>query len=335
MAYDVVVNIDLTKPTGKLGFGIPLILQENATQAVAYTECASIAEVVTAGFAATTAVYKAAQLLFAQENAPKQIAVAAFADSATTALADAALNSKGWRQLIVVNDDSEATSVATIAAAVEVLDGKLYFAGLDTDDATSFTASGLRHTVLFYCDATEAVPFPVAALVGETAGRAAGSFTYKNLKLKGIDAQDLTDAQVEAIHKKGGITYVTKAGDNVTSEGKVAAGEFVDVIDSEDYIVQQLAYKTQKLLNNAAKVPYDNNGIAMLESVAADVLQDAYNNGMIATKEDGTPDYSVSYALREDTSEADRVARNYLSGSFTFALAGAIHYVEITGTITA
>jgi hypothetical protein len=96
-----------------------------------------------------------------------------------------------------------------------------------------------------------------------------------------------------------------------------------------------MTYKTQKVLNNAAKVPYDNNGIAMLESVAVDVLQGAFNDGMIATKEDGSPDYTVSYALREDTSEVDRAARQYIGGTFTFALAGAIHRVEITGTITA
>lgn len=332
---DVVVKIDLTKPIGKLGFGTPLILLENADKAVEYAEVSDITEVVAAGFAAATTVYKAAQLLFAQANAPKKAAVCAVTGDAAAALADYDLVNKGWRQLIVVNDGDAAPSVQAISAAIEALDGKLYFAGLNTSDSTQITASGLRHTVLFYCDATEEAPFPVAALVGEAAGREAGSFTYKNLKLKGIAAQKLTDAEVDAIHKKGGITFVNKAGDNVTSEGKVAGGEYIDVIDSEDYIVQQLAYKTQKLLNNTAKVPYDNNGIAMLESVAVDVLQGAYNNGMIATKEDGSADYSVSYTLREDTTEVDRADRKYLGGSFAFALAGAIHYVEITGTITA
>lgn len=334
MLYDVKVNIDLTKPIGKVGFGVPLILLENAAKAVAYTEVSDISEVVTAGFAATTDVYKAALLLFSQANAPKRIAVCAVTTAATAALADADLISKGWRQLIVVGE-SDLSEVAAISTAVEALEGKMYFAGLDADDSTTISVSGKRHTVLFYCDATEEVPVPVAALVGETAGRAAGSFTYKNLVLSGIAAQNLTDAQVEAIHAKGGITFVAKAGDNVTSEGKVAGGEYIDVIDSEDYIVQQLTHKTQKILNNAAKVPYDNNGIAMLESVAVDVLQGAYNDGMIATKEDGSPDYTVSYALREDVSEDDRATRKYLGGRFAFALAGAIHTVKVTGTITA
>lgn len=336
MAYDVKVHIDLTKPIGTVGFGVPLILVENAAKEIAYTEVSNVDEAVTAGLEKTSTAYKAALLLFSQANAPKKIAVCAVTAGANDALGETTLTDRDWRQLIVVNggEAESATDVSAISTAVEALDGKLYFAGLETDDATAITVSGLRRTVLFYCNATEDVPVPVAALVGETAGRAAGSFTYKNMKLSGVAAQELTDTEIEAIHKKGGITFVAKAGDNVTSEGKVAGGEYIDVIDSEDYIIQQLAYKTQKVLNNAAKVPYDNNGIAMLESVAVDVLQSAYNNGMIITNADGTPGYSVSYALREDTKETDRANRQYLGGSFTFALAGAVHEVEITGSIT-
>lgn len=334
MAYDVKVHIDLAKPIGQLGFGVPLILLENADADVEYTVVSNTDEIVEAGIANTSIAYKAAQLLYSQANAPKQIAVCATTGAATAALADALLVDKGWRQLIVVNAGEAASTPAAISTLVEAMDGKLYFAGLPADDSTEITVSGLRRTILFYCTPTADCPVPVAALVGETAGRAAGSFTYKNLILSGIPAQDLTETEIEAIHAKGGMTFVSKAGDNVTSEGKVAGGEYIDIIDCEDYIIQQLAYKTQKVLNNASKVAFDNNGIGLLESVAVDVLQNAYNQGMIVTNTDGTPGYKVSYAKREDTSETDRANRTYLGGSFSFALTGAIHEVEITGSIT-
>lgn len=335
MAYDVKVNIDLAKPVGTVGFGVPLIMIENAGTAIGYTEISNISEAVTAGVAAGTDAHKAIQLIFAQQHAPKIVAVYATTGTAETALADTALTDKAWRQLIVINEgDGTATTVAKISTAVEALDGKLYFANLETDDNTTITTTGLRRTILFYCDKTTDVPVPVAALVGDTAGRAAGSFTYKNLVLSGVAPQNLTETQLNAIHSKGGISFVKKAGDNVTSEGKVAGGEYIDIIDSEDYIVQQMTYRTQKVLNNTDKVPYDNNGIALLEMAAVDVLQSAYNNGMIATNDDGTPAYSVEYALREDTKESDRADRVYLGGNFKFALAGAIHKVEITGEIT-
>ena len=336
MAYDVRVHIDLAKPIGTLGFGMPLILMEHAAQAVEYTVVSGVSEMKDAGIDAASKAYMAARLLFAQEHAPKKIAVLAVTGAATEALADHKITDKDWRQLIVVNGgEGTGSTVTEISDIVEKLEHKMYFAGLDIDDSTTISTTGRDRTILFYCNATEAAPVPVAALVGDVAGRVAGSFTYKNLILTGIEPQELSDTEIEAIHKKGGITFVQKAGDNVTSEGKVAGGEYIDIIDSEDYIIQQLRYKTQRLLNTAAKVPYDNNGIAMLESVAVDVLQTAYNNGMIGNNDDGSPAYSVAYALREDTTEADRWARQYFGGSFTFMLAGAIHHVEITGEITA
>lgn len=327
------VNIDLTKPVGNVGFGIPLIMQENASKAVPYTLVSNTTDVLKAGFVETTDVYKAAQLMLAQKGAPKTIAVCAVESTADIALADVALVSKGWRHLVVVSGSDAVTDVAKVAAVVETLDGKMYFEGLDVDDSTVLNTNGLRRTVLFYCDATEDVPVPVAALVGAIAGKPVGSFTVKNMMLTGVAAQDLTAAQVETIHGKGGLTFITQAGDSVTTEGKVAGGEYIDVIDSEDYIIQQVTYQVQKMLNKADKIPYSNTGISMLESAVVYVLRDAYNNGMIAENAEGAPDYSVAFALREETTETDRAARKYMGGSFKFTLAGAIHDVEIVGEI--
>lgn len=328
---DVKVKIDLTKPVGKAGFGIPLIIQEKATKETAYTECMSLADVVAAGFPTTSKVYKAVATMLMQENAPSKFAVCATTGTTEEWLADVANTSKDWRQLIVVSE--EQVNVQNIIDSVETLDNKMYFADCSIAEGGVLKVDGINRTLLFYCNATTEHPSPAAALVGAVAGLPAGSFTYKNLILKGIEPQNLTATQVNAIHTKGGITFITKAGDNVTTEGKVAGGEYADIIDSKDYIISNLEYRTQKMLNSMDKIPYDNNGIAMLESVAVSVLKDAYNNGIIATNEDGTPAYTVNYAMRENTSEADRAARKYLGGQFAFTLAGAIHEVEVTGEV--
>lgn len=334
MALDVKVKIDLAKPAGTLSFGIPLILEENTTTAIEYIECGSLAEVLEAGFAATTKTYKAAMVLFSQEDAPAKIAVCATTEPTETWLTDVNNLSKDWRQLIVVtNNEETATNISGIMAAIEVTDNKMYFADLAVDDATELSVVGINRTVLFYCNSTDECPSPSAALVGATAGLPVGGFTYKNIILKGVKPQALNDTQIEAIHKKGGITFVTKAGDNVTSEGIVAGGEYIDIVDSKDYVIGQLEYRTQKLLNTSAKVPYDDTGIALLQCVCEDVLKDAYNNGIIASDEEGLPAYTVNYGLRADTTAADRAARKYVNGAFTFTLAGGIHTVEVLGTI--
>ena len=103
-------------------------------------------------------------------------------------------------------------------------------------------------------------------------------------------------------------------------------GEYIDIIDSKDWIISQIVYRTQKLLNRAKKVPYDNTGIAMLEAECLTVLKEAAAMGMIAFATDAERYlYSVNYALREKQTDADRVARRYVGGSFEFELAGAIH----------
>ena len=321
MALDVKVKIDLVKPAGKLSFGYPLIL--SVGEAKNYAECKNLDEVTAAGFETATDTYKAAALMFSQNNPPQKIAVCGVA--ATSDLG--AIKEKPWRQLVTVGTLEEADLTAVVTY-IGTTDDKKYIAAVAAAEDLADLGDSER-IIGFVHDNTLAA----AALAGESAGREVGSFTYKNLILKGIEPMNLTDDEIEAIHAANGFTFVTKAGDNVTTEGITMSGEYADIIDCKDYIIQQLIYKTQKLLNASGKIPYDNNGIAMLEAVCVDVMNDAYNKGIIATGEDGKAAYSVSYDLVETVEDTDKVDRKYMGGKFNFTLAGAIHSVEINGEI--
>lgn len=322
MALDVKVKIDLKKPIGKSAFGYPLILTEDTTE-IEYTECKSLEDVVTAGYDEESNMYKAAALMFQQDHPPAKIAVmTATTSGAADALPEVA--TKGWRQLVTVDIEDTSDIVTYIATTTD----KMFFTTVTA--STGLTALSDSDRVVGFVHNN---PLTVAALVGEAAGRDVGSFTYKNLILRGIEPEDLSDSTINAITAANGIAFVTKAGDNVTTEGKAMSGEYIDIVDSKDYVISNLEYQTQKMLNTMGKIPYDNNGIAVLESAAVNVMNDAYNKGIIATNDDGTPGYSVDYATREETDESDRVARKYLGGHFSFKLAGAVHEVEITGEI--
>ena len=329
MALDVVVKITLTKGIGKIGFGIPLILVSNASTAKAYTEYSDI-DALAKDYPSTTDVYKIASLIWQQEDAPSTIAVCSSDSKATEALAE--IYHEGWRHLITVLGESQDSTIAEVSAYMEAKDDKLYFTSFTsaTELGTALGTARPNRTIAMVHATAE---FPEAALVGATAGLDAGSFTYKNMILKGVAPENLTDSEINAIHDNGGICFVTKSGDNVTSEGKSVGGEYIDILDAKDYIIQQIVYKTQKLLNTLPKVPYDNRGIAMLETQCLDVLKDAYGMGIIATNDEGLPDYSTDYALRSEVPAGDRAERKYLSGKFSFGLAGAIHHVEIKGEI--
>ena len=324
MSRDVKITITTVKPIGKVGFGCPLILEENAQKEVAYKEVTSLEEILSAGYAATDDVYKVAQLMFMQEHSPEKIAICATTKTAQAWLGEIVNVGKEWRQLVVVADNDTDTSVKDVMAAIEAQKTypKMYYANLPIDDATTLTVKGIERTVLCYYTPTEDIPVPVAAIVGEVAGLEVGSYTLNNMTVKGIEGLDLTEAEIEALHTKGGITFVVSAGDVVASEGITAGGLYVDNVDGDDYIKQQLEYKTQKVFNNNLKVPYTNVGIALLEGAATEVMTDAQNKGIV-------DNFNVQYALREDTKAEDRAARRYVGGVITYEKAGAIHKIEI------
>lgn len=331
MAKDVQVVIKLEKVIKRLGFGIPLLLEGKASEAVPYTECSDIDE-VKALYSEETATYKAAQLIFKQEEPPSKIAVCSVTDKVAIALEG--LMNKGWRQLLVMSEATvDESTIKEIADYLETKNDKMYFANVDNVSAlSSISPKDYDHTVVF-CYRGDVV-CPAAALVGATAGKAVGSFTYKNQILLGLDPMDISDTELAAIHEAGAITFVQKAGDNVTSEGKTLGGEYIDVIDTKDWLVQQIEYKVQKTFNNMDKVSYDNNGINMLDAVVVTVLKEGFENGMIAVDDEGLPTYYTDFAKRSETDPADRVERKYIGGTFGFDLAGAIHEANFTGYIS-
>lgn len=333
MALDVIVKISQTAVAGKIGFGIPLVLVSKGTSAIPYTECTKLEDVATLCGKDSDA-YSVARLIWLQSNSPDKIAFYTSESDAETAIAE--VISKDWRQLIVVFGDGDTKTIADISNYIETTD-KMYFVTVSSSTELA-TVKGNDRTVAFYYDLkdndTLVEPYAVAALVGETAGRKAGSYTYKNLILKDLEALDLTDNEVNEIHNGGGITLLLKAGDIVTSEGKTTSGEYIDVIDSKDWIVQQIGYQSQQLLNSSDKLPYTNAGIAALENVVNNVLQEAFTNGMIATDEDDTTAlYSVNFKTRSEMSAEDRKNRIYTGGNFEFTLAGAIHNATINGEL--
>lgn len=332
MAKDVKVVINLAKPVTSAGFGFPLIMQGKATKAIPYTECANIDEVITAVGDKESPIYKAALLMLMQDTAPEKVAVCASTDVTTTALAS--IMHHGWRQLVVVSSDGDDTAKA-ISDYIEADGTKMYFTSVADKAAlaTAAFAENDRTVILVHDDEDDTITHPEAALVGATAGKKAGSFTYMHKTLKGLTPKVLSAAEIAAIHELNAIAYVLASGDGVTSEGICASGEYADITDSKDFVIQNMEHRIEKLLHSIDKIPYDNTGIAMLENVCFDVLQDAANNGIIAVTDDGVPDFSVSFKTRNQTKGSDRVARRYIEGSFRFALLGAIHSVEITGTI--
>lgn len=332
---DVKVIIDLTKPSKLLGFGKPLILGSKEG-GFAYKTYADL-ETVKADFGESAEEYKMAEMIFAQgDYAPEKIAIAC-ADTTTgveqtLAAKLAEVIEEDWYFLLSTTDVKE--DIIALGDAIEATNYRIYVTRSSTAaDLTEYKAKKWDRTVVVVHNEAETAKYPDAGLVGALGSRTVGSITWKGKKLVGIAPNDITPSELNSIHDKNCITYIEKAGDYVTSEGWCTSGEYIDVIHAKDYIKYQMEYELQKAINSQPKLPYDNRGISLLESICTNVLQLAADNGIIALDEDGIPMFSVKFLARGQVPAGERVERKYTGGSFSFNLAGAIHNVEVKGEI--
>lgn len=61
--------------------------------------------------------------------------------------------------------------------------------------------------------------------------------------------------------------YSEVGGVNITQEGKVASGEWIDIIIGTDWLEARLRESVYSALVNNRKIPYDDTGIAMIEDL--------------------------------------------------------------------
>lgn len=167
-----------------------------------------------------------------------------------------------------------------------------------------------------------------------------GGETWANKKLSGITYDGLTETEYVAVTKKGYNTFERFADSvSITQNGKVAAGEWIDVIRFRDWLTETIKTEEFTMLINREKLPYTDAGIAMVESVLNKVLQLGQTRGGIAPTEydeDGNKivGYKISVPLASSISANVKAKRVLQDVSFVARLAGAIHAVEIKGSLT-
>lgn len=282
---------------------------------------------------------------FIQENPPEKLGLLSCAiTSRNITVAD--YFNENWRYLIPTKEDIS-SDILPLSRVIESSKSKVLC--LDISGTTAYKkfiadtylkVKGMERTFVYLNipvlkdDTAENLNNICVALMAHTGNKTVGSFTYKNMSLKGVYADEsITKTTLNDYHSHNVNAYVHKAGYDVTSEGKMLNGEYIDILDAKDWLITQIKYQLQQCLIINDKIPYDNTGIAMLESVVANVLQEAFNNGIIAEDDNGKASYTVNFARRADTKASDREKRQYMEGKFTFDLAGAIHSVTVNGTI--
>jgi hypothetical protein len=156
-----------------------------------------------------------------------------------------------------------------------------------------------------------------------------GSATWKFKRASGVTALHLTTTQIGHLEAKNVNYCIRLGGVPIFQQGVMAVGEFIDIIQGVDWFRARLQERVYLVLVNLKKLPFTSGGIATIESEVWAQLADGYRVGFLAP-DSGT----VEVPDVASVSASNKIARHLPDVKFAAQLAGAIHSVQITGTIS-
>ena len=337
---DEVVNITITRDSvgiTRADFGTILILGDSVPgidpNLKTYT---SLAE-VTVDYGTNTPEYFISMHIFAQPIKPDKILIgqkqntdAAFIDAYNRLSL-----SNGEQFYAVVMTSLVDADVLAVAAAVETQSKIFATISADTDikaDANNnilkqLNALNYNRTYLMYTE--RPTDWANAAWLGRMLPLQPGSATWAYKELIGInDNSNLNATERANIKLRKGNYFTELAGIEVTFLGTMVSGEYIDVIHGLDWLEAFIQENIAQLLIAAPKIPYNNNGIGLVENSLRASLQEAVLRGII------NQDFIITVPDILNVSSANKAARLLTDVKFTATLTGAIQNIVINGSVT-
>lgn len=303
-------------------------------------EIVSAKDLLKVGFARTDVAYKVANVAFEQKPSPRKIfyAVRKSDESVEEVMAKVAAKYEFYgiyfakEAIKATEGDTEYFAIANYAEDNE----KIFGFEIDNMDAVSLDVFEGGFFRTFAAKGNE----PIAlAMMAKCFGYDSGSETWAMQELTGIEADSLTDAQKATLDAKNVSTFLRYADSNIVIGGKVLAGEWIDVIRFRDWLKKKIQLTVFNVFKANIKVPYNDNGISLIEGAINKVLSEGQTRGGITTNkydEDGNVTYAYTVTVPEAGAldEAVRKSRTLSGVTYTAQLSGAIHMVEIHGYLT-
>ncbi len=157
-----------------------------------------------------------------------------------------------------------------------------------------------------------------------------GSITYAYKTLAGVSTVRLTDTQINVLRSKHGNYYILKGGVGITLEGWASGGRYMDITNGIDWLKARMQERIYSVLVNSKKIPYTDQGVGLVVAEVRAQLTEGINVNFLAAD----PAPTVTAPLVKDISPVDKANRLLPDIEFSATAAGAIHRIEITGTIS-
>jgi len=341
---DISINITMnTSPLSTKGFALPLVLGSRETggddEALieTYGEYSSPEEMIEAGFRVDDDEYKMACLMFAQSPRPSVVAVYC-RDSESginEVLAELVLTHNDWYALLITERDKESLAEAGDFAMSHE---KMFFGC--TTDLTALEGRNNKREVYLIHD--KADRFYEAAWVGMCLPKPIGSITWKFKAPTGVLPADYSTTELREIRTNRGQTFTKRSGVIYANEGITTGNEYIDNMMSRDYVKARLEESLFNLEIKSDKVSFDGDGLTLIEAALIEVFDNCGEAKIIAKVENeedakksdkGKYMYKVSVPERSSVPEVDRANRRLPGVKFSFTVAGAVHSMDVEGTI--
>ncbi|WP_158782500.1 DUF3383 family protein [Pantoea sp. BAV 3049] len=254
----------------------------------------------------------------------------------------------GW-SLVELSDD-----LINQGAAWTETQTKLFFSRTSTpavwsnatdDIASQLQAAQYLRTVLI-AHRQSSTEYPDAAVMGRFFTKDPGQTVFALKSLVTVTNSKFTDTEKSWVISKNANTYEQYAdniylfgvGTETKASGKVASGEWIDIVRDRDWLVDDIQTSIASVMIRSGKIPYTNAGIALIVNTLRARLQNAQLQGVISPDEkdtlgDTVPGFKMTYPNAADV-DADTKASRILYITFDALLAGAIQLVQITGTLS-
>lgn len=168
-----------------------------------------------------------------------------------------------------------------------------------------------------------------AAWYGVNFPKAPGSENWAFSILAGVPPTNLTGTQITHLRSKYANFYYTVGGFNITQEGRVASGSYIDLTRGIDWLISIIQSNVLSvMITTGQKVPFTDVGIAKIEAALKASLTQAEIAGFL------TPGLSsVSVPKAADVDAANKSNRILPNVDFTATAQGAVDKVNIVGAI--
>lgn len=235
------------------------------------------------------------------------------------------LDSNSKAELAVVQPYTEALLKIFFGETGDTEDGKVGVAGTILKVAK---AASLNRTSIWFDGA--AVPsFLGAGVAGKGLPYDPGSYSYKAKTINGVTVDALSSTAAGELKVQNGNTYTTTSNLNLTAEGVMASGEFIDIQIGLDALSARIKEAILGVFASNIKIPYTDPGVGLFVAAVYGVLQNFVGTNFLAAD----PKPLVTVPKVKDVDPAQRAARRFPSLSFSANFAGAIHFVGVTGTV--